>query len=958
MQTITPIKSGAFLNSSKRLTELTRIRTASITLLKYKKDRLKLELKYKQTRDKFEARQNILDREKAQERKKQKTIKSRLARKSERAASGGLLDLLFTFAKLKVLLWAADPKNVKALQGLFEFFKGLFKVIDFFATIGVEGLLGGLGDLVSPDSTNIQRLFAVFKIFGGFFILSKMLRWSNPFNAIKDLQRNKGIISKIFKSLGSRDFKSALDGIKKLLTPQLFRKGLGQSIQRVILKVFGKGGLKAVQALATRLGFKTAQQLVKGGIAKGASAIGKRIPLIGPFIGLGINLLMGVPLDVSAVRFAGAVAGEWIGRLLFGLLGAFLGSVIPGAGTALGGAAGLAVGGFIGNLIGEWLSDLIYGGLKSLFGGKKKEEPALAVGGIVTKPTRALIGEAGPEAVIPLGQIYNGSILNAPLGIVASSMIGGIDALITSMGPVGLSFRPFASQLLAPYAREFGKENYTFSSNLAKKSGATIKASPEKDTEDQQVLSAVVGTDLPLTIIDKKQDEKQDRYNTGFSVREILADILNNIINLDFRDGGGGPGGGGGGGGGTDQALTAADLDAIKASSADKRAAAHLATLEASAPQHVADVYQVILNRAAKQSGGIPAVITAKEQFSPYSAALYGSSADGAAARKYGGLGLTKKELFDLAGKSDGIQQLTSRFQAGNPRVAAQVLADFEKNGPLSQNAKKFVGGAQYFMGYKVTSNDRRRSDGGNWFRDRYQTGGVVATQGVGDTGPGYTIQGATDQRGRPIVFSQAAASAFAKMMKDSGGVVKASDVASSKRSLKKNSDVGGASKSKHLYGIAMDIHGSSEKWIRKNGAKYGWIVNDYPGSHGGHFEFGGPGIKPSDAQQQQSSPGNEGNQDTSEPPNWDSIATELGNLYKLLNPSAPSVDSQSLASQSMDFLQSSKLDVKLSDTYIISQGSTLVSSFNVLTPLPQADYSTGGFSHMDSSAYQLQSRL
>ena len=34
---------------------------------------------------------------------------------------------------------------------------------------------------------------------------------------------------------------------------------------------------------------------------------------------------------------------------------------------------------------------------------EKKKKPQLAKGGIVTKPTRALIGEAGPEAVIPLG---------------------------------------------------------------------------------------------------------------------------------------------------------------------------------------------------------------------------------------------------------------------------------------------------------------------------------------------------------------------------------------------------------------------------------------------------------------------------------------------------------------------------------------------------------------------------
>ena len=31
----------------------------------------------------------------------------------------------------------------------------------------------------------------------------------------------------------------------------------------------------------------------------------------------------------------------------------------------------------------------------------------MATGGIVTGPTRALVGEAGPEAVIPLNQLMN-----------------------------------------------------------------------------------------------------------------------------------------------------------------------------------------------------------------------------------------------------------------------------------------------------------------------------------------------------------------------------------------------------------------------------------------------------------------------------------------------------------------------------------------------------------------------
>jgi hypothetical protein len=110
------------------------------------------------------------------------------------------------------------------------------------------------------------------------------------------------------------------------------------------------------------------------------------------------------------------------------------------------------------------------------------------------------------------------------------------------------------------------------------------------------------------------------------------------------------------------------------------------------------------------------------------------------------------------------------------------------------------------------------------------------------DTGSGWTIPGAKDAHGRPPIFSKGGAEAFARMMKDSKGVVKPSDIASSQRSPAKNAAVGGVPGSKHLKGNAMDIHGASQTWIRKHGKKYGWHINDYPGSHGGHFDFKGGG--------------------------------------------------------------------------------------------------------------------
>lgn len=173
--------------------------------------------------------------------------------------------------------------------------------------------------------------------------------------------------------------------------------------------------------------------------------------------------------------------------------------------------------------------------------------------------------------------------------------------------------------------------------------------------------------------------------------------------------------------------LDAATIEDAKASGADLIAAAHLATLEASSPQHVADVMQVILNRAKNQSGGVLAVITAKEQFTPYSAAIYGTSIDKNAERAYGNLRVTRKEIVQIA-KTKGLRGLVERFGGrGSVSVAERVLQDFKAKGPLSQSSKSFVGGAQYFMGYATNlPGERRRPDGGNYFRDSYSTGAIV----------------------------------------------------------------------------------------------------------------------------------------------------------------------------------------------------------------------------------------
>jgi len=355
-----------------------------------------------------------------------------------------------------------------------------------------------------------------------------------------------------------------------------------------------------------------------------------------------------------------------------------------------------------------------------------------AIGGPV--PLMAAGGIVGTDSPEVMGLKYAGS-----------AIIATTSSTLDRLGIVGNIVKSAIAPQVSFYGNLFGVNKVAISgdrmqSQINKPAADLNVGSQSAPGQDNSAARKLIG-EGQVTLLTAQPNGAFTPQNQK-TTRGLLADIYNAFASARF----------GGGGGttnnpaipGVDTALTAVDLKAIQASSADKRAAAHLATLEASAPQHVADVYQVILNRAAKQSGGIPAVITAREQFSPYSAALYGSSADGAAASKYGSLKLTKKELFELAAKPDGIQQLTKRFQAGNPSVAAKVLADFEMNGPLSQSAKKFVGGAQYFMGYKVTAVDRRRPDGGNWIRDKYAVGGVYKYDNLMDY---YGSRGKTGQQ-------------------------------------------------------------------------------------------------------------------------------------------------------------------------------------------------------------------
>ncbi|WP_449603006.1 hypothetical protein [Paenibacillus sp. Marseille-Q9583] len=100
----------------------------------------------------------------------------------------------------------------------------------------------------------------------------------------------------------------------------------------------------------------------------------------------------------QTAKVAGGIGGGILGGAATGaMLGTFL---MPGVGTAVGGA----IGGLLGTIGGEKLATKMYDGIFGFFGRRKKRKKKYADGGLISAPHMGLVGEAGPEMIIPLSR--------------------------------------------------------------------------------------------------------------------------------------------------------------------------------------------------------------------------------------------------------------------------------------------------------------------------------------------------------------------------------------------------------------------------------------------------------------------------------------------------------------------------------------------------------------------------
>ena len=152
--------------------------------------------------------------------------------------------------------------------------------------------------------------------------------------------------------------------------------------------------------------------------------------------------------------FAGAVTGgrkfsTVLRSLLLSLSGQALSAALRPLGSALGGAFGTLFGGLTANASGNAFSD-----------GRSKR---FAAGGIVNSPTlfplrsgTGLMGEAGPEAILPLARGRDGK-----LGVRAEPAARPVTVNVTIATPDLESFRRSQGQVAAALVRglEHGRRN-------------------------------------------------------------------------------------------------------------------------------------------------------------------------------------------------------------------------------------------------------------------------------------------------------------------------------------------------------------------------------------------------------------------------------------------------------------------------------------------------------------------
>jgi len=179
----------------------------------------------------------------------------------------------------------------------------------------------------------------------------------------------------------------------------------------------------------------------------------------------------------------------------------------------------------------------IGGSIKSFFtGGKSQEElPKLAKGGIVTKPTEAIVGEAGPEAILPLDKLGSFGIdgfkaatnkvipkfmtlLTLPFKIIGAGILALISSTVGKIPGIGQFIKPLVSNIASGFGLPPG---------LVSGMTGFIGGVGEMTTSEVGNIAELFGKQ-EVNIRQQKGEEFSPSRDT--SVKGLLGNILSALI--------------------------------------------------------------------------------------------------------------------------------------------------------------------------------------------------------------------------------------------------------------------------------------------------------------------------------------------------------------------------------------------------------------------------------------------
>jgi hypothetical protein len=338
------------------------------------------------------------------------------------AKSGSLsreqMKLLGSATKENLTQLSIQEKMEKVMTRLSEIFLSVMDAMTPVVEL-VDWVITKIGDMLSsmPKIARQGLGVALTVLGGGAFvgaIVSLLTRGTimNPMitaNVGMGGGMMTGMMGKLASGLG---LTGMAQGARQMMNPALRYNSAGRLINASTGRFASQSAAQAAGMSAT--GGLSSTAGVMGGFKTLATGLAKFTGMISLLIeGAGLVMDGFSAFSEGGGGFKEFFSGKNIGRILGGIAGGVIASP-TGVGIPAGIGIGMSVGGMLGNLISPENAVEKVSSSPQLSTFATPIEPSspvesvtpMATGGIVTSPTRALVGEAGSEAVIPLDAFY------------------------------------------------------------------------------------------------------------------------------------------------------------------------------------------------------------------------------------------------------------------------------------------------------------------------------------------------------------------------------------------------------------------------------------------------------------------------------------------------------------------------------------------------------------------------